>query len=164
MNERERNYAEMSVPEDDELTPAQLRFIAAAPSAPSWEAACRAAGVDVSTGRRWKKLPKIAKALREVKRDAVDRAMTDLRNRLAPMACDTLAEIMRSKKAPATARVSASRTVLDALVASDQRLEHECNDVCSEAEFARITGEKEDARKRIRFALSEIEEGEHETA
>jgi hypothetical protein len=164
MTSLERIYAEVSVPEDDELTPAQLRFIAAAPTAPSWEAACRAAGVDVSTGRRWKKLPKIAKALREVKREAVDRAMTDLRNRLAPLACDTLAEIMRSKKSPATARVSASRTVLDALVSGDQRLEHECNDVCSAAEFERITGEAEQKRQRIRFALSEIEEGEHETA
>jgi transposase-like protein len=111
----ERFRAELSGPDDlPELTPAQEKAVAAMLTAGSLEEAARLAGVDVSTLRRWRRLPQFRIALRAGKEQLLGATMNELRE-LAPLAVAGLKKILLSPTAPATAICSAARVVFETL-------------------------------------------------
>ncbi len=69
-------------------------------------------GVSYSTLWRWLQVPKFQAALKEAKRQAVSQATSTL-SKICHKSVLTLEEIMDDKTAPASARVSAARTVLE---------------------------------------------------
>jgi len=111
----ERFRAELSGSADfPELTQAQEKAVAAMLSAGSLEEAARVAGCDVSSLRRWRRLPQFRIALRAGKEQMMAGTMNELRQ-LAPLAVAGLKRILESPTAPATAICSASRTVFETL-------------------------------------------------
>lgn len=90
--------------------------LAQLPQPPRWVIqglvdAARVSGVSEATIYRWKREdPAFRDALRAARRDALDQARRGLED-LAQTASQTLKEVMEDRKAPATARVAAARSV-----------------------------------------------------
>jgi hypothetical protein len=79
---------------------------------PSFEKAAARAGISESTLWRWLRIPSFQAAYREAKAQAVGQAIACLQ-RASSEAVETLREVMQDTAAPATARVSAARTILE---------------------------------------------------
>ena len=71
--------------------------------------------VDESTVRRWLKEERFQCAYREARRQVVQQAMVQLQQATG-QAVQTLQEVMQAPDAPASARVSAAKTVLEVAV------------------------------------------------
>ena len=71
--------------------------------------------VDESTLRRWLKEERFQRAYREARRQVVQHAMVHLQQATG-QAVQTLQEVMQAPDAPASARVSAAKTVLEVAV------------------------------------------------
>lgn len=76
------------------------------------EGACKAAGISKSTMYRYLKDPDFNKELKTAKRQIVNRAVLRLQQTTGD-AARALAEICRDKEAPASARVTAAKAILD---------------------------------------------------
>lgn len=76
------------------------------------QAASEKIGISYSTLWRWLQEPNFQKALKEAKKQAVAQATSTL-SKICHESVLTLQEIMNDKNAPASARVSAAKTVLD---------------------------------------------------
>ncbi|MFH1036436.1 MAG: hypothetical protein V1806_18215 [Pseudomonadota bacterium] len=74
--------------------------------------AARVAGVDAATLGRWLKAPAFADAYRSARREALSLATSRLQQ-VAGEAVDSLATVMNDQASPASARVSAARSVLN---------------------------------------------------
>jgi hypothetical protein len=79
---------------------------------PSFEKAAARAGVSESTLWRWLRLPEFQEAYRSAKRESVSQAIGCLQ-RASSEAVEALRQIMNDIQAPATARVSAARSILE---------------------------------------------------
>jgi transposase len=74
--------------------------------------AARKIGISYSTLWRWLQQPDFQRALKSARKQAVSQATSTL-SRICHESVLTLQEIMNDKNAPASARVSAAKTVLD---------------------------------------------------
>jgi hypothetical protein len=95
-----------------DLTPKKRRALVALLSEPTLEAAAAAARVGVRTLRTWRSERAFAAALEAAAADAFEHALARVRG-LASEAVETLRGVMLDPLAPASARVSAARTVLE---------------------------------------------------
>ena len=85
----------------------------------SIEDAAQSVGISETTIYRWLKMPDFQDALTEAKREAVRVAVAKLQQG-AGEAVDALKGIMSDSKAPASARVSAAKTVIDMALKSTE--------------------------------------------
>jgi uncharacterized protein YggE len=90
----------------------QDAFLGALLSEPTIYAAAQRVGINETTGHRWLKDPAFNQMYREAKRQIVDHAIAQAQ-RSASEAVETLRAVMANEEAPASARVSASKTMLD---------------------------------------------------
>ncbi len=104
--------------DDNNLTPRQRRAIEALLVAPSVAAAAVQARCGERTLHRWLGDARFREALAEAQR-AQRRAVSDALRREALAAVDTLAAVMGDTGASPSARVAASRTVLDMMMRDD---------------------------------------------
>lgn len=81
-------------------------------TAPTIEDAAKEAGVSDTTLYRWLKLPEFQEELRETKKQAVNLALTKLQHSTTA-AVQVLQDVAEDKDAPASARVSAAKGILD---------------------------------------------------
>lgn len=81
-------------------------------TAPSIEEAAQTAGVSDTTIYRWLKLPEFQAELKEARRQAVNLAISKLQQSTAS-AVKVLQDVAENEDAPASARVSAARIILD---------------------------------------------------
>ena len=95
------------------LTAKQSQFVAALMTTPTVERAAAVAGISTRTAWRWLRLPEVQAALRDVQ-DETLRAATRQAVAAIGMAVATLEAVMANPGAPAGAKVSAARTILDA--------------------------------------------------
>lgn len=95
------------------LTAKQSQFLAALMTTPTVERAAAVAGISTRTAWRWLRLPEVQAALRDVQ-DETLRAATRQAVAAIGMAVATLEAVMANPGAPAGAKVSAARTILDA--------------------------------------------------
>lgn len=79
---------------------------------PTLQDGAKKIGVSYSTLWRWLQQPSFQKALKAAKKQAVGQATSTL-SKICHESVLTLQEIMNDKNAPASARVSAAKTVLD---------------------------------------------------
>lgn len=79
---------------------------------PSFEKAAKRAGISESTLWRWLRTDDFQTAYREARRETVSQAIGALQ-KASSEAVEALREIMQDKEAPATARVSAARSILE---------------------------------------------------
>ena len=79
---------------------------------PTIASAAKAAGVGESTVLRWLQREDFQNRYREARREAVGQAVARL-SQVCGEAVETLREILKNPEAPASSRVSASKTVLD---------------------------------------------------
>lgn len=96
----------------DGLNAKQVRFLAALCSEPTVEAAAAKAGCAKSSAYRWLALPAFQAALRHVRRRAMGQASSQLAA-CSGEAVATLRRIAGDSTAPAPARVTAARALLD---------------------------------------------------
>ena len=94
------------------LTAKQEKAIACLLVAPSVSQAARQAGIGERTLLRWLTLEVVQTAYRTARRQLVVQTIGRLQQASA-QAVATLCEVMRDREAPASARVSAARTVLE---------------------------------------------------
>ncbi|MHB1407792.1 MAG: phBC6A51 family helix-turn-helix protein [Desulfitobacteriaceae bacterium] len=87
-------------------------LIAALLTEPSMSEAAKKAGISQSTLFRWHQDPEFHERYREARRQAVSHAITRLQQ-ASTQAVNTLQEIMESNDAPAAAKVSAAKIVLE---------------------------------------------------
>jgi hypothetical protein len=113
----------------------QRRGVAAVLAEPTLDDAARAAGVATRTLRRWRAEPAFAQALEAAAGEAFDEALARVRG-IAGAAVETLREVMTDPAAPASARVSAARCVLERADRDAPRPEAEAPSVDSEAAAA----------------------------
>ncbi len=99
----------------EKLTRKQDQAIAALITCPSMLDAARQSGVAEVTLYRWLKLEVFQRAYREARRQVVQQAIVQIQGVCAE-AVATLRAIMQDSTAPASARVSAAKTVLDTAV------------------------------------------------
>lgn len=111
-NKTKLNKTEHSEPE---LTSRQERAIVALISSPTIEGAAKAAKIGRVTLFKYLQEPLFQKVYREAKRQSVEHAIAKLQ-RVSTKAVDILEEIMRNRDAPASARVTAAKTVLEMAV------------------------------------------------
>jgi len=78
---------------------------------PTIRKAAEVIGVDEKTVHRWLKQPAFAAAYREARRQAFKQAM-GMTQRFAPLAIQTLAQVMTSDKSTAASKVSAAEAIL----------------------------------------------------
>jgi phage terminase small subunit len=97
---------------DTTLTRRQEVFIAALLSCPTIAQAARTAGIAEVTAGRWLKAPSFQEAYRTARRHAVQHAIA-LTKKATSTAVETLEAIMQDPEAPASARVSAAKAVLE---------------------------------------------------
>jgi len=95
----------------DGLTPVQERAIVALMNEQTVAKAAAAADVGQRTLYRWLRDPNFAHAYREARRQAFGQAIA-LTQRYAPLAVNTLAQVMMDKTAPHHAKVSAATNLL----------------------------------------------------
>ena len=99
----------------EKLTRKQEQAIAALLAAPSVGEAAQQTGVSEPTLYRWLKHDAFQTAYRAARREVVRQAVAHLQ-RASGEAVHTLQAIMGNAEAPASARVSAARTVLDTAI------------------------------------------------
>lgn len=99
----------------ENLTSRQVQAIAALLASPSIGQAASAVGVGERTLFRWLQDSDFQAAYRAARADALTQATARL-TQAAGEAIDTLREVMGDTEAPASARVSAARTVLELAV------------------------------------------------
>jgi DNA-binding MurR/RpiR family transcriptional regulator len=97
---------------DGKLTPKQETAIAHLLSERTIAAAATASDISEATLLRWLKKPEFATAYRDARREVVTHAITGLQ-RSCSEAVATLLAIATNPEAPAAARVTAARTILD---------------------------------------------------
>ena len=90
----------------------QEQAIAALMSCPTVGAAAASVGVAERTLRSWLKLPGFQKAYIDARQAALQQAMASI-HRASSSAVGTLEAVMEDANAPASARVSAAKTVLE---------------------------------------------------
>ena len=93
------------------LTPKQEKAITALLAQPTIEAAA-SLGINPATVHRWLQDPTFAEAYRSARRDAVGQAVTRLQQ-VSGGAVAVLVQVMADKRAPASTRVTAAKTVLE---------------------------------------------------
>ncbi len=94
------------------LTGKKLKALEALITCDTVEEACKASGISRTTMYRNLNDPEFSKALKSAKRQLVNRAVLRLQQTCGD-AARALAEVCRDKDAPASARVSAAKTILD---------------------------------------------------
>jgi hypothetical protein len=99
----------------EKLTRKQDQAIAALIACPSILDAARQSGVAVETLYRWLKLEGFQAGYTAARRAVVQQAIVQLQGACGE-AVETLRTVMRDPEAPASARVSAARTVLETAV------------------------------------------------
>ena len=77
--------------------------------------AARAAGIGTRTLLRWLQVPDFQRAYREARRAVVQQAITQVQ-RATGEAVETLRSVMQDAEAPASARVSAAKAILETAV------------------------------------------------
>ncbi len=95
----------------DGLTAPQERAIIALLNEQTVGRAAAAAEVGQRTLYRWLKDPTFSRAYREARRDAFGQAIA-LTQRYAPLAVNTLAQVMMDDNAPSSSKVAAATTIL----------------------------------------------------
>lgn len=104
----------------EKLTRKEEQAIAALIAEPTLEKAASRAGVSTSTIYRWLQDEGFQEAYRASRREVVNHAITRLQ-RATTTAVSTLEDVMRDATAPASARVSAARAVLEMAVEGIKR-------------------------------------------
>ncbi len=94
------------------LTPKQEKAITALLAQPTIEAAAASLGINPATVHRWLGEPAFADAYRSARRAAVGQAVTRLQQ-VSGGAVAVLVQVMADKRAPASTRVTAAKTVLE---------------------------------------------------
>lgn len=102
----------MATSRNDGLTMKQERAIAALLAQPTIEKAADEAGVSRQTLHRWLGEPAFNEAFRKARREAFTHAVS-MAQKYAPAMLNTLASIALDKAATQSARVAASKAVLD---------------------------------------------------
>jgi phage terminase small subunit len=97
------------------LTRKQEALISALLTAPSLAAAAQQAGLSEVTAWRWLKEPTFQAAYRAARRAVVQHAITQMQQATGE-AVETLRAVMQNAEAPASAKVSAAKTILDTAV------------------------------------------------
>ena len=97
------------------LTRKQEALISALLTAPSLAAAAQQAGLSEVTAWRWLKDATFQAAYREARRAVVQHAITQVQQATGE-AVETLRSVMQDAEAPASARVSAAKAVLETAV------------------------------------------------
>jgi hypothetical protein len=97
------------------LTRKQEALISALLTAPSLAAAAQHAGLSEVTAWRWLKDATFQAAYREARRAVVQHAITQVQQATGA-AVETLRSVMQDPEAPASAKVSAAKTILDTAV------------------------------------------------
>lgn len=97
------------------LTPKQSTAIGALLTTSSNEQAARKAGVGLRTLNRWLTLPEFRRALRLAQDAALERTFSSLAT-VGAAAVQVLLEVAGDQNAPAAARVSAARAILENLL------------------------------------------------
>ncbi len=95
----------------DGLTASQERAVIALLNEQTVGRAAAAAEVGQRTLYRWLKDPTFSRAYREARRDAFGQAIA-LTQRYAPLAVNTLAQVMMDDGAPSSSKVAAATTIL----------------------------------------------------
>jgi hypothetical protein len=115
-------------------------------SHPTLKDAAGAAGVSEATLWRYRQDPEFSRRLREARREAVDHTVLRLQ-RVSPDAVTVLHDLMMKEDAPAAARITAARTVLDYSIRAVEidELRRQVEDL---AEFVRVKQEQ-DARDAV---------------
>ena len=93
------------------LTPPQERAIIALLNEQTVGRAAGAAKVGQRTLYRWLREPEFSRAYRQARRDAFGQAIA-LTQRYAPLAVNTLAQVMMDDQAPSSSKVAAATTIL----------------------------------------------------
>ncbi len=93
------------------LTPPQERAIIALLNEQTVGRAAAAAKVGQRTLYRWLRDPTFSRAYRQARRDAFGQAIA-LTQRYAPLAVNTLAQVMMDDQAPSSSKVTAATTIL----------------------------------------------------
>jgi predicted site-specific integrase-resolvase len=96
----------------EKLTRKQEALIGALLNEDTIDAAAKTVGIGIMTAYRWLKDPGFRAVYREARREVVEHAITHVQQATGE-AVQTLRDVMGDVMAPASARVSASRTVLD---------------------------------------------------
>jgi len=89
--------------------------IAALISLPTIGDAAKSVGVGEKTLFRWLKLPYFQEAYRKARKEIVTQAIAQIQNSLSD-AVKTLSDIMKDSGAPASARVTAARSIIDTAI------------------------------------------------
>jgi phage terminase small subunit len=97
------------------LTRKQEALISALLTAPSLAAAAQQAGLSEVTAWRWLKDATFQAAYREARRAVVQHAITQVQQATGE-AVETLRSVMQDAEAPASARVSAAKAVLETAI------------------------------------------------
>ncbi|MGH9834952.1 MAG: hypothetical protein ACRD9Y_18180 [Blastocatellia bacterium] len=107
-----------------ELTPKQVGAIEALLSEPTTTIAAKSAGVGEATLFRWLNDPDFSAAYRDARGRLLERALTILQASSTD-AAECLRDIVRNKKAPVYARLSAAKTILEIGLKAREALEVE---------------------------------------
>jgi hypothetical protein len=138
------------------LSEKQERALAAVLSHPTTKEAALAAGISETTLWRYTRDEEFSRRLKEARREAFDHTVTRLQ-KSSGEAVTVLRDLMMKEDAPAAARISAARTVLDyAMRAAEQ---DELKARINELEKFILRKQEEDALDRAARAASEGGEG-----
>ena len=99
----------------EKLSRKQEALISALLLAPTLADAARAAGIGEVTAWRWLQLAPVQAAYREARRQVVQQAIAKIQAATGT-AVQTLLAVMKDRKAPANAKVSAAKTILETAV------------------------------------------------
>ena len=99
----------------EKLSRKQDTFISALLTTPTLADAAHTVGIGEVTAWRWLKEPTVQTAYREVRRAVVTQAIAQVQ-RATGEAVETLRAVMQDPEAPASAKVSAARTILETAV------------------------------------------------
>lgn len=127
--------------EDGALRPKQELALCAILSHSTRKEAARAAGISDETLWRYMKNPLFQRRLREARRDAVQQTITTIQ-RASSDAVRVLNDLINKEDAPAAARVTAARTILDYTFRLDamEELERQIEEL---TDFIRMKQEEE---------------------
>ena len=115
------------------LTRKQEALISALLTAPSLAAAAQQAGLSEVTAWRWLKDATFQAAYREARRAVVQHAITQVQQATGE-AVETLRSVMQDAEAPASARVSAAKAVLETAIKAVELEDLEARIVALETE------------------------------
>ena len=99
----------------EKLSRKQEAFISALLTAPTLTDAAQTAGIGEVTAWRWLKEPTFQTAYRDARRAVVQQAITQVQQATGE-AVETLRSVMQDPEAPASAKVSAAKNILDTAV------------------------------------------------